>query len=112
LFVQERSGRSMNGIAPRRGFVRLGVVERRSWPIDDDDARLCFAQAMAWPRFGLDLSAVPGDEVQKRVAELAKALYQRTNWRLCLPARSPSFVVVAADVRLSVPRRCPGSRAR
>jgi hypothetical protein len=80
----------MNGIAPRRGFVRLGVVERQSSPIDDDDARLCFAQAMAWPRLGLDLSAVPGDEVQKRVAELAKALYQRTNWRLCLPARSPA----------------------
>jgi hypothetical protein len=39
---------------------------------------------------GLDHSAMPGDEVQKRVAELAKALYQRTNWRLCLPARSPA----------------------
>jgi hypothetical protein len=101
----------MNGIAPRRGFVRLGVVERQSSPIDDDDARLCFAQAMAWPRLGLDLSAVPGDEVQKRVAELAKALYQRTNWRLCLPARSPALVVVAADVRLSAPRFRPTDSA-
>jgi hypothetical protein len=83
----------MNGIAPRRGFVRLGVVERRSWPIDDDDARLCFAQAMAWPRLGLDLSAVPGDEVQKRVAELAKALYQRTNWRLLRRTTTPDVAV-------------------
>jgi hypothetical protein len=34
---------------------------------------------MAWPRHGLSLSATQGDEVQKQVAEVAKALYQRTD---------------------------------
>jgi hypothetical protein len=29
---------------------------------------------MAWPGFGLNLSAMPGDEVQKQVAEVAKAV--------------------------------------
>jgi hypothetical protein len=33
-----------------------------------------------------------GDEVQKQVAEVAKALYQRTsNWRFCVPSRSPAI---------------------
>jgi len=68
---------------------------------------------MAWPRFGLDLSAMPGDEVQKRVAEVAKALYQRTDELAVLLARAITlFVVVAADVALLVPRRCPRLRAR
>jgi len=54
------------------------------WPksietVDDRDARLCFARTMVWPGLGLNLSAMPGDEVQKRLAEVAKALYQRTD---------------------------------
>jgi hypothetical protein len=56
---------------------------------------------MAWPTLGLDLSAMPGDEVQKQVAEVAKALYQRTDeWRFCLPARSPA--VVGAEALLQI----------
>jgi hypothetical protein len=67
-----------DGIAPRRSFARLGVVERQSSRTGDDDARLCWCgqwHAEAW----LNLSAMPGDEVQKRVAEVAKTLYQRTD---------------------------------
>jgi hypothetical protein len=30
-----------DGIAPRRSFARLGVVERQSSPRDNDDVRLC-----------------------------------------------------------------------
>ena len=101
-------------IAPRRSFARLGVVERQSSPTDDDDARLCFARTIAWPRPGLNLSAIQGDEVQKQVAEVAKALYQRTDELAVLLARAITrpFVVVAADVRLSASRRCCRSRAR
>ena len=79
---------------------------------DDDDVRLCFAGTMAWPKLGLNLSAMPGDEVQKQVAEVAKALYQRTDELAVLLARAITLiVVVAADVALLVPRRCPRSRA-
>ena len=69
---------------------------------------------MAWPRLGPNLSAMQGDEVQKQVAEVAKALNQRTDELAVLLARAITrqFVVVAADVRLSAPRRCPRSRAR
>jgi hypothetical protein len=45
----------------------LGTLDNA--PIDDDDARLYVARTVAWPRLGLDLSAMPGDEVQKQVAE-------------------------------------------
>jgi hypothetical protein len=66
LFVQARSCRSTttqmrrreapatpaaaaidDGIAPRRSFVRLGVVERQSSPTGDDDARPRFARTTA-----------------------------------------------------------------
>jgi hypothetical protein len=51
---------------------------------------------------------VQGDEVQKQVAEVAKSLYQRTDELAVLLARDHRpFVVVAADVRLSVPRHLP-----
>ena len=43
---------------------------------------------MAWPGIGLSLSAMPADEVQKRVAELAKALCQRTDELAVLLARA------------------------
>jgi hypothetical protein len=43
---------------------------------------------MAWPGLGLTLSAVQGDEVQKQVAEVAKALYQRTDELAVLLARA------------------------
>src|ERR1700751_4655915 len=36
-----------DGIAPRRSFVRLGVVERQSSPAGDADARLRFDNGMA-----------------------------------------------------------------
>ncbi len=79
-------------IAPRCSFARLGVVERQSSPTEDDDARLCFARTMAWPRLGLSLSAMPGDEVQKRVAKVAKVLYQRTDELAVLLARTSPAV--------------------
>jgi hypothetical protein len=47
---------------------------------------------MAWPRLGLNLSAMPGDEVQKRVAEVAKALYQRTDELAVLLARAITLI--------------------
>jgi hypothetical protein len=47
---------------------------------------------MAWPRFGLNLSAMPGDEVQKQVAEVAKALYQRTDELAVLLARAITLI--------------------
>jgi len=52
--------------------------------------------------------------VQNRAAEVAKALSQRTDELAVLLARAiyPPFVVVAADVGVSVPRRCTRSRAR
>jgi hypothetical protein len=55
-----------------------------------------------------------GDEVQKRVAEVAKAFYQRADDLAVLACSRDHrpFVVVAADVRLSERRRCPGSRTR
>jgi hypothetical protein len=77
-----------DGIAPRRSFARLGVVERQSSPTDDDDARLRFARTMAGPRLGLNLSAMHGDEVRKQVAEVAKALYRRTDQLAVLLARA------------------------
>ena len=43
---------------------------------------------MAWPRLGLDLSAMQGDEVQKQVAEVAKAPYKRTDELAVVPART------------------------
>jgi hypothetical protein len=63
---------------------------------------------------GLNLSAMPGDEVQKQVAEVAKALYQRTD-ELAVPiarAITRDSWSSAADVRLSAPRRCPRPGAR
>jgi hypothetical protein len=67
-------------------FVSLGTFDNA--PIDDDDARLCVARTMAWPRLGLNLSAMQGDEAQKQVAEVAKALYQRTDGLTVLIARA------------------------
>jgi len=55
---------------------------------DDDDVRRCFAWTMAWPRLGLSLSAMQGDEVPKQVAEVAKALCQRTDELAVLLARA------------------------
>ena len=43
---------------------------------------------MAWPRLEPKLSAMQGDEVQKQVAEAAKALYQRTDELAVLIARA------------------------
>jgi hypothetical protein len=45
-------------------------------------------RTLAWPRLGLNLSTMPGDEVQKRVAEVAKALYPRTDELAVLIARA------------------------
>ena len=63
-------------------------AERQSSPADDDDAGLCFARTMAWPRLGLNLWVMQGDEVQRQVAEAAKSLYQRTNELVVLRARA------------------------
>ena len=87
-----------DGIAPRRSFVRLGVVERQSSPAGDGDARLRFARTMAWPRLGLDLSAMPGEQVQKRVAEVVKMLYQRTDELAVLLARAIIYSAAGAEV--------------
>jgi hypothetical protein len=78
----------MTGSRPAVVLARLGVVERQSSHADDDDARLCFARTMAWPGLGLIFSAMQGDEVQKRVAEVAKALYPRTDETAVLIARA------------------------
>ena len=43
---------------------------------------------MVWPRLGLNLSAMQGDEVQNRAAEVAKALSQRTDELAVLLARA------------------------
>ena len=43
---------------------------------------------MVWPRLGLNLSAMQGDEVQKQVAEVAKAFYQRADELAVLLARA------------------------
>ena len=43
---------------------------------------------MAWPGLGLSLSAMQGDGVQKQVAEVAKALYQRPDELAVVPART------------------------
>jgi hypothetical protein len=67
-------------------FVSMGTFD--NVPIGDDDVRLCFAWTMAWPRLGLNLSAMQGDEAQKQVAEVAKALYQRTDEPAVLPVRA------------------------
>jgi hypothetical protein len=63
-------------------------VERQSSPTDDDDARLRFARTMAWPRLGRNLSATQGDAMLKQVAEMAKALHQRTDEPAVLLARA------------------------
>jgi hypothetical protein len=54
-------------------FVSLGTFDNA--PIDDDDARLCFARTMAWPRLGFSLSAMP-DEL---AVVLARAI-TRHSW--------------------------------
>jgi hypothetical protein len=54
--------------------------------------------AEAW----LKLSAVPGDEVQKQIAEVAQALYQRTDELAVLIARrSPAVVGAEALPRIA-----------
>jgi len=69
-------------------------VERQSSPADDDDAGLCSRGQRQWPGLGLSLLA-KGDEVQKQVAEVAKALYQRTDGLVVLRARAITRPVVA-----------------
>jgi hypothetical protein len=70
-------------------------------------------QERGYAEVSANLSAMQSDEVQKQFAEVAKALYQRTDELAVLLARDyPPFVVGAADVRLSAPRRCGRSRAR
>ena len=66
--------------------VSLGTFDNA--PIDDDDVRLCFAWTTAWPRLGLNRSAMQGDEVQKQVALVSKALYPRTDEPAVLIART------------------------
>jgi hypothetical protein len=46
---------------------------------------------MAWPRLEANLSAMQGDEVQKRVAEVAKAFYQRADDLAVLLARAITY---------------------
>jgi hypothetical protein len=70
-----------------------GVVERHSSATDDDDVRLCVVRTVAWPRLGLNLSAMPGDEVRRQVAEKVKAFYQRTD--------EPAVVLARAITRRS-----------
>src|SRR5271163_3149029 len=48
---------------------------------------------MPWPRLGLDLSAMQGDEVQKQIAVVANALYPRTD--------EPSVLIARAIIRHS-----------
>jgi hypothetical protein len=69
---------------------------------DDDDVRLCFAWTVAWPRLGLSLSAMQGDEVQKQVAEVAKALCQRTDEPAVLLARAIMYSAVSAEALLQI----------
>ena len=56
---------------------------------DDHGERLCFGSTIALRGLALNLSAMRGDEVQKK-----------------------PFVVVGTDVRVSVPSLCHGSRER
>jgi hypothetical protein len=76
----------MTGSRPAVVLARLGVVERQSSHADDDDAlfRADDGMAGAWAY----LSAMQGDEVQKRVADVAKALYPRTDETAVLIARA------------------------
>ena len=46
---------------------------------------------MAWPRLEPNLSAMQGDEVQKRAAEVAKAFYQRTDELAVRLARASTY---------------------
>jgi hypothetical protein len=55
--------------------------------------RVFVSRTMGWPRLGLKLSAMQGDEVQKQIAEVAKALYQRTDGLAVLLARRSPAVV-------------------
>jgi hypothetical protein len=68
---------------------------------------------MAWPRLEPNLSAMQGDEVQKRVAEVAKAFYQRADDLAVLLARASTRRSWWSPLifRRSAPRRCRRSRA-
>ena len=80
-----------DGIAPRRNFARLRVVERQSSRTDDDDARLCFARTTAWPRLGLIFRPCQATRCRNGSLKWRKhSTSALTNWRFCLPARSPA----------------------
>ena len=62
---------------------------------------------MAWPGLGLNLSAMQGDMVQKQVAEVAKARYQRIDDQAVLLARAITPAAVGAEALPQI--ACPRS---
>jgi hypothetical protein len=60
---------------------------------------------MAWPRLEAYLSAMQGDEVQKRFAEVAKVLYQRADDLAVLLARAITYCSWCSPLMFGCRRR-------